>query len=77
MVLFSQTVTAPRRFKWDAKADPCPYFDNYAKFFATTDQERSAERFKRSNIPLDEKAIVWKKSEKPVAETNSTTWIAK
>ena len=76
MVLFSQSVVSPRRFKWDVKVDPCPYFDNYAKFIT----EQEGKRFVRSNVPLKEEDE--KKAElavpvvRPSAPSN-TTWIAK
>ncbi len=80
MVLFSQSVRPPRRFTWDAKADPCPYFDNYHKFFVA---EMDSKRFVRSNKPTAEtysedlKALKESEPAPSKRDARDLTWIAK
>jgi len=65
-------VKTPTRPSWEQVVDPCAFFDNYSKYFAS---EPTVDQFGRSAVEVEPK--VEKPTKKKKTQVSNDTWVAR
>jgi hypothetical protein len=72
MPLKNGAVKTPARPSWEQVVDPCPFFDNYSKYFAG---EATVDQFARPTV--ESEAKVEKPAKKKKVKVSNDTWVAR
>ncbi len=74
MPLKNGAVKTPARPSWEQVVDPCPFFDNYSKYFAG---EATVDQFARPTVEVKVEPKVEKTAKKKKTQVSNDTWVAR